>query len=203
MPDPGVDHHHMSSIRRTSSASVLALLLASAFQPSALADDAAAAIAERAAPPILTPHRLDTLKLGNSAEEAVDSGYLADNPKEPCGYPAQVVDTFASVLFVGWKNDDSIDNIFIKARSVARTKAGVGVRSTVAEMRAGHRSLRPARRVDGDGGRLWIQALRRGRDWLIFGLNTPESRQPRPTDRVSFIFIDRDWAPRDGLHGGC
>lgn len=152
---------------------------------------------------ILTPHKLGTLQLGMSAEEAVATGHLVDNPEEPCGYPAQVIDKYAYVLFVGWNDDDSIDNIFIKGRSVARTKAGVSVRSTVAEMRAGHRGLRPARRVDGDGGRLWIQALRRGNDWLIFGLSTPENRQPRPTDRVSFMFIDRDWAPRDGLHGGC
>jgi len=194
----------MSFTHRTGSAWVLAaVLLVSAFQPSATAGTGTAAGADFAAPVILTPHKLGTLQLGISAEEAVDSGYLVDNPEEPCGYPAQVVNKYASVLFVGWNDDDSIDNIFIKGRSVARTKAGVGVRSTVAEMRAGHRSLRPARRVDGDGGRLWIQALRRGRDWLIFGLSAPENRQPRPTDRVSFIYIDRDWAPRDGLHGGC
>ncbi|MCY7400121.1 MAG: hypothetical protein LH477_04030 [Nocardioides sp.] len=194
----------MSFTRRTSSALILAtVLLASTFQPSATAGEGTAASAELAAPLILTPHRLGTLKLGASAEEAVGSGYLIDNPEEPCGYPAEVISKYASVLFVGWKDDDSVDNILIKGRSVARTKTGVGVRSTVAEMRAGHQSLRPARRVDGDGGRLWVQALRRGRDWLIFGLSTPENRQPRDTDRVSFIFIDRDWAPRDGLHGGC
>jgi len=194
----------MSFTRRTSSALILAtVLLVSPFQPSATAGEGTAASAEPAGPLILTPHKLGTLKLGTSAEEAVDSGYLVDNPDEPCGHPAQVIRKYASVLFVGWKNDDSVDNIFIKGRSVALTKAGVGVRSTVAEMRAGHRSLRPARRVDGDGGRFWMQALRRGRDWLIFGLSAPENRQPRPTDRVSFIYIDRDWAPRDGLHGGC
>ena len=114
-----------------------------------------------------------------------------------------MIDEYERVLFVGWNNDDTIDNILIKGRSVARTRAGVGVRSTVATMRAGHRGLRPAQRVEGDGGRLWIQALRRGQDWLIFGLSTPADRRPRPLDRVTFIYIDRDWAPRDGLHGGC
>lgn len=194
----------MSYTRRAGSACVLAVvLLISVFHPSAGASISDEGDSARAASLTLTPHKVGTLELGMSAEQAVGTGYLVDNPDEPCGYPAQVINKYAFVLFVGWNDDDTIDNIFIKGRSVARTKAGVGVRSTVAAMRAGHRGLRPARRVDGDGGRLWIQTLHRGQDWLIFGLSTPENRRPRPTDRVNFVFIDRDWAPRDGLHGGC
>jgi hypothetical protein len=194
----------MSLTRSVGSAVLVAALLISPFQPAATARQRTAGDAERAAPLILTPHKLGTLELGMSAEQAVGTGYLVDNPDEPCGYPAQVISKYASILFIGWnEGDDTIDNIFIKGRAVARTKAGVGVRSTVADMREGHGGLRPARRVDGDGGRLWMQALRRGKDWLIFGLSTPENRQPRPNDRVRFILIDRDWAPNDGLHGGC
>lgn len=178
-------------------------LLVGPLQPSAAARPPAAADAGRAAPLVLTPHRLGALRIGMSAEQAVDTGYLVENPDEPCGYPAEVIDAYASVLFIGWTRDDTVDNIFVKGRSVARTKAGVGVRSTVAQMRQGHPGLRPARRVDGDGGQLWIQALRRGPDWLIFGLSTPQTRRPRAGDRVRFIFVDRDWAPQDGLHGGC
>ena len=141
-----------------------------------------ATVAGRAAPLTITPHKLGALELGLSAEEAVDTGYLFDNPDEPCGLPAQVIDKYAAVVFVAWKDDDTVDNILIKAGRWP-APGWRRRRSTVAQMREGHPGLRPASRVDGDGGGLWIQAMRRGQDWLIFGLTTPENRTPRAADR--------------------
>lgn len=197
-------HRLVSVVRLAGAASLIAsTLLIGAFQPAATLEQESASPAGRAAPLVLTPHKLGALELEMSAKAAVGTGYLKNNPDEPCGHPAEVIDKHATVLFIGWNDDDTIDNIFIKGRSVARTKAGVGVRSTVAEMREGHRRLLAPQRVEGDGGRFWMQALRRGGDWLIFGLSTPENQRPSPADRVNFMYIDQDWAPRDGLHGGC
>ncbi|GIM64136.1 hypothetical protein Pve01_94530 [Planomonospora venezuelensis] len=157
--------------------------------------------AARAGKLVVTPRRLDSIRIGMGLQDALATGYFIADPTEQCGDLAHLVPRYERDIFVDWK-DDVIFSFLIKGPQ-ARTRDRVGVGTAVRTLRRVQSRLRGPRQVDGDGGALWIQTTRRGQNWLIFGLSTPADRRPRAKDEVEFMYVQSGWSTKQGLYGGC
>ena len=149
---------------------------------------------------VVTPRRLGSIRIGMNLQDALATGLFVADPDEQCGDLANLVARYERDIFVDWK-DDVIFSILVKGQ--ARTRGGVRVGSAVSRLRATQPLLRGPRLVEGDGGLRWIQFTRRGRDWLVFGLDTPSDRSPRGRDRIEFMYVQNSWSTEQGLFGGC
>lgn len=148
---------------------------------------------------LLSPDGLRRLKLGMTEKQARRTGYLG---AAVCDSP-QLKGKLHWRAWLSWRHG-RFTGLLANMYSNLQATKGVGVGSTLAQVRDRYRGRVIATKDLVEDARAYVYRVRGKRGQMVFILDSPATRPPAPSDPVGAIWLTRRWKPSTGFaFDGC